>query len=105
MATSYYPQPGTPNIIVIGVPNLDSLNRVLGKLTAKKIPHHAWVEPDNDLGFTAIATVPIDGAERAALANYRLWKETRPCSSNPEQPVLSGKDVGWEPTRGANNCS
>ena len=62
-------------MIVIGVPDVSALNRVRAKLEGLQIPHYAWHEPDGDLGFTAITTVPLDGDTKQLLANYRLYKD------------------------------
>ena len=75
--TTLYPQgEGIPNIVLIGVPDVRALNRVVRKLEEAQIPHYCWHEPDNDFGFTAIATAAL-GEERKALANYRLWTYVR----------------------------
>lgn len=72
--TASYPQgEGVPNIVLVGVPDVSALNRVRCKLSAAQIPHYCWNEPDHDFGFTAIATAALDGEQRLALKNYRLW--------------------------------
>ncbi len=63
-----------PNIILIGVPDRRALDRVQKKLALNSIPHYCWTEPDNNLGFTAIATIPLRPDEKIPLANYRLWR-------------------------------
>jgi hypothetical protein len=68
---------GVPNIVLIGVPDVRALARVQLKLRDAGITFFHWDEPDGDLGFTAIATVPIRGALRDVLANYRLLKHDR----------------------------
>jgi hypothetical protein len=65
-------------MIVIGVPSLDSLNKVLEKLKANQVPHYAWIEPDYDFGFTAIAAGPLDESQKKVLSNYRLWSHHSP---------------------------
>lgn len=76
--TGIYPQgESVPNIVLIGVPDLAALNRVRAKLESVQIPHYCWVEPDNDLGFTAIATIALTEEEKEPLRNYRLWKDGR----------------------------
>jgi hypothetical protein len=74
MASLYFPDPGIPNIIVIGVPNQEALHQALAKLERHQIPHCAWTEPDYDYGLTAIATVPLDQKQRCVLSNYGLWR-------------------------------
>lgn len=90
---------GVPNIVLIGLPDQAALKRAMTKLSANHVPHYCWEEPDYDFGLTAIATAPIQGAKRAALANYRVYA---PVAQIVEQPVLSGKVVGADPTRCAN---
>lgn len=65
---------GCPNIVLIGVPNVKSLERVRSKLQAHQVPHYCWEEPDYDFGFTAIATAPLTEEEKKPLGNYRLWR-------------------------------
>ena len=99
MATNYRPEEGIPNIVYIGVPNINALNRVLKKLKDHQIPHYPWIEPDNDFGFTSIATIPLDDSiKRQALKNYRLLKfdrgpgcSPRPaCSFNADPVTIAG---------------
>jgi hypothetical protein len=94
IASSKYDFDGIPNIVLIGVPDLPALNRVQRKLAGCGIPHCAWIEPDNDMGFTSIATVPLSREEKEPLAHYRLWRlPIHACSSEKEQPVLTGRSV------------
>ncbi len=64
-----------PSCIVIGVPDKVALFRVIEKLRAHNIGHEAFYEPDFDMGLSAVATVPLEQAQRRVLSNYRLWKE------------------------------
>ena|ERR1043166_2358950 len=68
----------TPNIVFVGVPDLQSLNKTLKKLKDNRIPHYPWHEPDFDLGFTAISTIPLTVEQKQVLSNYRLWKQNSP---------------------------
>jgi hypothetical protein len=101
MATLVRPE-GIPNIILIGLPNISALRRAEAKLCANGIPHYAWSEPDYDFGFTAIATTPIHGEQRKALANYRVY--SFPVAQNTERQVLTLEDVGGNPTGEANGA-
>lgn len=85
-----------PNIIVVGLPGVAALRRVVAKLQANYIPHYLWTEPDNNFGFTAIATAPITGEQRAALKNYRLWKYTADAVSGTS--ASKAESVGENPT-------
>lgn len=85
---------GTPNLVLIGVPNRAALERVQAKLHDAEVGYYCWHEPDMDLGFTAIATQPLTGEEKQFLANYRLWRPSFPGSSGAERPVLRDREVG-----------
>lgn len=80
---SHYGVDGIPNIVMIGVPDEAALKEACSLLSSCAIPHWSWHEPDEDmgLGFTAIATAAIEGAQRKALAHYKLWKSERVISS------------------------
>ena len=67
--------PVTPSIVLIGVPNKKALLRVIEKLKLNHIEFSVFDEPDDDLGLTAVATVPLTEAQRALLQNYKLWSE------------------------------
>jgi hypothetical protein len=87
---------GIPNIILIGVPDVPALNRAKAKLIAHGIDHSEWVEPDMDLGFTAMATVPLSVEEKIPLAHYRLWRPMIPSSLDTRascQPVREGREA------------
>ena len=67
--------PLAPSIVLIGVPNQKALERVMLKLQQNHIEFSPFYEDDNDMGLTAVATVPLAEEQRAALRNYRLWNE------------------------------
>ena len=69
------PDDVVPHIVLIGVPNQKALERVIQKLQDNHIEFSSFVEPDNDLGLTAVATVPLTAEQREILANYKLWTE------------------------------
>lgn len=97
---------GHPNIILIGVPDVKALERVKAKLERLQIVHYAWREPDEPgLGFTAIATAPLDKPQRNQLHSYRLWKYSG--SSEKEHSVSNGEVDGSSPSPSATslNCT
>jgi hypothetical protein len=49
----------TPFVVLIGVPNKKSFEKVLTKLEDNHIEYAQFFEPDNDMGLSAIATVPL----------------------------------------------
>lgn len=85
---------GIPNIILIGVPSVHHLYSVMDKLEANRLQYVTWNEPDYDMGFTAIATVPLDVEQKAVLANYRLWKSVCVGSLEKEQPAPPNREAG-----------
>jgi len=69
----YPPEEHVTNIVAIGVRNVASLRRALAIVKDNQIPHYEWSEPDNDLGFTSFATVPMDSEQKQVFEKYRLW--------------------------------
>lgn len=65
---------GVPNLVIIGLPGEPALRRALSKLQSNGIEHYSWSEPDDAMGFTSIATVPLSRLEKAPLSNYRVWR-------------------------------
>lgn len=63
----------TPSIVLIGVPDKKALERVINKLIAHSIDFSDFYETDNDIGLSAVATVPLTEEQREALRNYKLW--------------------------------
>lgn len=92
IASSSYEITGIPNIVMIGIPDLECLCRAESKLAAHFIPHVSWHEPDGDLGFTSIATIPISSEQKKVLSNYRLWHPV--CSRNSEKEWPSSQVDG-----------
>jgi hypothetical protein len=50
---------------------------VIRKLEANRIEAVSFVEPDFDMGLSAVATVPLNAEQRLVLKNYETWKEKR----------------------------
>ena len=75
--SSRYGDESVPNIVLIGVADVTELHMACRLLLENQIPHWRWSEPEEDLGFgfTAIATAPIAGAQRACLVHFKTWKE------------------------------
>lgn len=96
---------GIPNLVLIGVPGIASLNKARTKLEDHGIQHLCWSEPDNDMGFTSIATHPLTKESKAPLAKYRLWKPMvypHACSSvveHSDKRMCGGKVGGSNPSR------
>lgn len=73
----------TPSIVLIGVPDTKALLKVIQKLKLNHIEFSEFHEDDDDMGLTAVATVPLSEEQRFALRGYKLWNEAQvyPCSS------------------------
>lgn len=66
----------TPSIVLIGVPDKKALTKVIQKLNLHNIEFSAFYESDDDMGLSAVATVPLDEERRSVLRGYKLWNET-----------------------------
>ena len=63
----------TPSLVLIGVPDKKALKKVISKLRLNSIEFSVFDEPDDDLGLTAVATVPLTEDQRVVLQNYKLF--------------------------------
>lgn len=70
-----------PSCVVIGVPDKAALFRAIEKLRKYEIGHQVFYEPDFNMGLSAVATVPIEGAQRRALSNYQIWRDPEQVNS------------------------
>jgi glycosyltransferase A (GT-A) superfamily protein (DUF2064 family) len=69
----------TPSVVVIGLPDKPALEAAIQRLIRYKIAHEAFVEPDFDMGLSAIATVPIENSkQRKAMFLYKTWQQGGP---------------------------
>lgn len=64
-----------PWLVVCSVPDADALGRAKEHLTEVGIEAALFYEPDDGLGYTALATGPITRSQRRALRRYPLWSE------------------------------
>ena len=81
---------GIPNLVLVGVADLEALHKVQKKLQESRIPHYAYNEPDDEMGFTAICTAAISGEQRTTLRHFKLYREgtsQEVCRSNPNFPT------------------
>jgi hypothetical protein len=68
--------PEIPSIVLIGVADKKALEKVIDKLVDNGIGFSDFYETDGGVGLSAVATVPVAGAQRDVLRNYRLWNES-----------------------------
>ena len=66
----------TPSIVLIGVPHKKALEKVINKLIDHSIDFSDFYETDNDMGLSAVATVPLTEEQREILRGYKLWNES-----------------------------
>lgn len=97
---SLQPVEPSPNLVLIGVPDVHALEQVSGELSFHGIDHFCWHEPDWDMGFTAICTQPMTREQKEFLSGYRIWKPIFPDSLTVEPRILNSVDVGATPTQG-----
>ena len=80
--------PITPSIVLIGVPSRKSLQKVIDKLKLHHIEFSAFYETNNDMGLTAVATIPLSEEQRSVLQNYKLWIDANNTFTHPPSSVV-----------------
>jgi hypothetical protein len=73
-ATALFPS-REPWLVVCAVPDAATLRRAKEDLAESDIDSALFYEPDNELGYTALATAPITREKRKVLSRYPLWSE------------------------------
>jgi hypothetical protein len=63
-----------PALVLLQVPNEAALLALHEKLKAADIVHSTFHEPDDDMGWTSITTVSIQGEARKLFSNLPLWR-------------------------------
>lgn len=73
--TKKTPHPvNTCHLILLEASNKIHLQNIRMKLAEREIEHEMFYEPDNDMGYTAIATEPIYGSERNFFKKFRMYQ-------------------------------
>jgi hypothetical protein len=68
---------GISNLILLSVQDESELKNVARNLDRRGIEFHAFYEPDNQMGYSAICTQPIlDERERSFFRKWNLYKHT-----------------------------
>jgi len=79
------------NLVLLEVENEAELKMISEKLYEIGICHYMFFEPDNDMGFSAIATRPVfEKKERNFFSKWKLFKSQCSCSvnsGNNERPL------------------
>lgn len=73
-ATNLWPS-HEPNLVVLEVADQADLVRTCDRLKDVGIDCAAFYEPDNDLGYSACATGPLNERDRRYLKGFRTWRE------------------------------
>lgn len=66
--------PTTPHLVLIGVDSEDHLISTADYLGTQGIEFEMFFEPDDNTGYTSIATRPLFGDERKLLSKFKLFK-------------------------------
>lgn len=61
------------HLVALAVPDKDILLNEADRLRATGIRHRMFFEPDDQLGFTALATEPLEAERRVHLRHLPLW--------------------------------
>lgn len=77
LAGKQYHIPNACNLVLCQVPDEAALNKIADTLAEKKIHFSEHHEPDDNMGFTCLATQAIEGEKRKPLMWYPLWKPVK----------------------------
>lgn len=74
-AGKYFQHPDNTNLVLLAVSNERELLKAHEKLKDLGVKTRIFWECDDNLGFTAFATEPIEHPRRVLFAKYQLWRE------------------------------
>jgi hypothetical protein len=73
-----FPKPDPPvNLVLLCVDSESQLLEVLEGIRLRGIRFALFHEPDEDLGFTAACTEPLENRHRREFRNLSLWPSSR----------------------------
>lgn len=61
-------------LVVLSVPGREDLLAVGEVLGREEIRYSLFFEPDNEMGFTALATEPLNNVDRKVFKRMKLWR-------------------------------
>lgn len=73
-AAARFGDPPHNHVALLAVPDRAALERAAEDLTLAGIPFHIFFEPDDDAGWTALATQPLTRREGRLFRNTPLWR-------------------------------
>lgn len=62
------------SLVLLQVPNEEALLALHEKLKKAGVVHSTFHEPDDNMGWTSITTVSIEGETRKLFSNLPLWR-------------------------------
>lgn len=78
---------GVARLVLLSVPSREALLAAQQRLQRKGIPVEIFVEPDDGMGESALATAPLPEASRKHLMGFPLW---RPPVATPSAAQTAG---------------
>ncbi len=72
------------HLVLIGLKDETALIKAAAQLDENGIDHEMFFEPDNQAGYTALCTRPLQGEERKPLKRFPLLKSP----GNVDQPAV-----------------
>jgi hypothetical protein len=73
--------PSTSNLVLLAVAGQDELLAAAEMLADKGVEHELFFEPDDEMGYSALATRPLfTKRERSALAGFALVRGPGTCA-------------------------
>ena len=82
----YAARHGIASLIVLGVPNRDTLLAARDTLLQRGLETTLFFEPDFGMGESALATEPLDAALRRRLRDWPLLKAPN-CAEDAQRPL------------------
>lgn len=83
----YQPGHGVARLVVLEVADLEALMHAREYLRQRGIACEAFFEPDEGMGYSALATQPLESRRRSHLRRWRLWRPaltgSAPCDPTP----------------------
>ena len=63
-----------PFLVLLEINTQEELVALSKKLKANGIVYSMFHEPDDDLGYTSLTTLPVNTEQRKLFSNFRLWR-------------------------------
>jgi hypothetical protein len=70
------------NMVLLSIENVEQLILLSQELDKEKINHVIFFEPDNNMGYSSLATKALSGSERKKIKNIlskmniMMWRKT-----------------------------